>query len=79
MSVSMHLDTASLVILQAADDSTIPVQCVFRPGQLGANDAGAYTGNGIITDLTVSGGADDNWSVDMEIQGVSEWPYTAPV
>ena len=79
MSVSMHLDTAALVLLQAADDATDPVACVFRPGALGGNDAGQYAGNGIITDMTINGPVDDNWSVSLEVEGDDEWPYTAPV
>ena len=79
MDVSMHLDTAALVALQVADDSTVPVACVFRPGALGANDAGSYAGDGIITDLTLNGSVDDNWSVDISVQGTGPWPFTQPV
>lgn len=80
MQATLHLDTAGLVALQAADDSTVPVVCVFRPGALGAStDAGSYTGDGIITEMVVAGGEDDNWSVDLSIQGTAVWPYTAPV
>ena len=79
MSVSMHLDTAALVLLQAADDATLPVACVFRPGQVGVKDAGQYNGDGIITEMAIAGGAEDNWTVDLTIQGTAEWPYTAPV
>ncbi len=79
MDVSMHLDTDALVQLQAADDATEPVTCVFRPGVLGVKDAGSYTGLGIITDMSIDGGAEDNWTVSLSIQGTDEWPYTAPV
>ena len=78
MSVTMHLDTASLVLLQAADDSTTPIAVVFKPGENPDHDAGSYSGDGIITDLTIAGGFEDNWSVAMEVQGTAEWPYTAP-
>jgi len=79
MNVSMHLDTAALVQLQAADDSTVPVTCVFRPGELGVKDAGQYNGLGIISSLDIDGGAEDNWTVALTIQGTQEWPFTAPV
>ena len=79
MSVSMHLDTAALISLQAADDATLPVACVFRPGELGVKDAGQYNGDGIITEMAIAGGAEDNWTVDLTIQGTAEWPYSAPV
>ena len=79
MNSTMHLDTASLVALQAADDATEPVACVFRPGELGNKDAGQYNGDGIITEMRIGAQVDDNWVVDLAIQGTEEWPYTAPV
>ena len=78
MTVTMHLDTDALVLLQAADDAVAPVVCKFRPGN-GTKDAGSYTGAGIITSLDLDGGAEDNWSVALTIQGTAEWPYTAPI
>ena len=79
MASTMHLDTASLVLLQAADDSAVPVACVFRPGELGTKDAGQYAGDGIITEMRIGAQVEDNWEVDISIQGTAEWPYTAPV
>ena len=79
LSVSMHLDTASLVLLQSSDDAVEPVACTFRPGQAGVKDAGSYTGLGIITELRIGAQAEDEWEVEMSIQGTGEWPYTSPV
>ena len=79
MSVSGHVDTAGMVILQAADDATLPIACIFRSGQLGTKDAGQYNGSGIITDLSISGDAEGEWDFDLTVQGTEEWPYTAPV
>jgi len=80
LSVDMHASTTLASALQAADDSTTPVTCVFRAGKLGAGfDLGSYTGSGVITDMTISGNVDDNWVVSLEVQGTEEWPYTQPV
>jgi predicted secreted protein len=80
MTATLHLDTSGLVQLQAADDATTPVDCVFRPGAIGVNtDAGQYNGVGIITDMTIAGGSDSEWDVDLTVQGSQEWPYTAPI
>jgi hypothetical protein len=78
MTVTTHLDTASLTLLQAADDSAVPVVCTFRPGELGGKDAGSYTGDGIITELRIGAQVEDNWEADITIQGTEEWPYTQP-
>lgn len=78
MSSTQHLDTASLTLLQAADEATAPVTCTFRPGELGNKDAGSYTGLGIITELRLGAQVDDNWVVDLQIQGTDEWPFTEP-
>jgi len=79
MSVTMHLDTTSLVALQAADDATVPVVCTFRPGALGTTDAGQYDGEGIITELRIGAQVESNWECDISVQGTGEWPFTPPV
>ena len=78
MDVTMHLDTAGIIGIQAAFDALDPVTFVFRPGELGGNDAGEYTGDCIITDMTINGAVDDNWSVDIATQLTGPVPFTAP-
>ena len=78
--VSMHTDTAGQVDIQAAFVATVPVTFVFRPGALGATtDAGQYSGTAIITDMTVDGQVDDNWSTTLAMQITGAVTYTAPV
>ena len=79
MEVSMHLDTAGIVGIQAAYASTVPVLFVFRPGKLGGPDAGEWTGSMIVTDMNVSGQVDENWSVALSGQITGAVLYTAPV
>ena len=76
---AMHLDTASIVALQAAFDSTVPVAFVFRPGALGANDAGQWAGDCIIESMDIPGAVDDNWSINLDCQITGAVTYTAPV
>ena len=78
-SAQMHLDTASIVALQAAYDSTVAVTFVFRPGALGANDAGQWAGSCIIASFDVTGVVDDNWSLAIDAEITSKPVYTAPV
>ncbi len=77
--ISMHVDTASMPILQASYGSTLPVAFVFRPGALGVNDAGQWNGDMIITSMDVSGAVEDNWAVSISGQITGAVTYTAPV
>ena len=79
MTVTMHLDSASLVQLQAAFAATTVVGWLFRPGQLGTHDAGQYTGEGIIDDMTIAGSVDDNWTVSISITVSGPVAFTQPV
>ena len=79
MDASMHTDTAGQVEIQAAFVSGVPVTFVFRAGALGTHDAGQYSGDAIITDMTQSGGIDDNWSTTLSLQITGPVAYTAPV
>ncbi len=77
--ISMHLDTAGIVIIQGAYDNTLPVAFVFRPGALGVNDAGQWAGSFIMSTMDITGSVDDNWSMNISGQVTGAVTYTAPV
>ena len=79
VNIDMHVDTASMPLLQASYASTSPVAFTFRPGELGANDAGQWAGELIIESLDINGSVDDNWSVGLSGQITGAVTYTAPV
>jgi len=78
--ISMHLDTAGIVDIQAAYASTVPVTFTFRPGKLGAGfDAGQWNGTMIITTMDITGSVDDNWSMNISGQITGVVTFTQPV
>ena len=79
VSIDMHVDTASMALLQASYAKTVPVAFTFRPGALGVNDAGQWDGTMIIESMDVNGSVDDNWSVSLSNQITGAVTYTAPV
>ena len=79
LTANMHMDTAGMVAMQAANDAAAPITYVMRPGELGVADAGQYAGDFIITDMSIAGAADDNWSISLSGQLTGIPAYTAPV
>ena len=77
--ITMHTDTVGMVDIQAAYASTTEVAFVFRPGSLGALDAGSWAGVGILNDLTVGAAVDDNWATTISVQCSGPINYTPPV
>lgn len=79
VSISMHLDTAGVALLQTAYASTVPVVFSFRPGALGTADAGQWDGTMIVTSLELAGSVDDNWQMNLSGSATDAVVYTAPL
>jgi len=80
LAISMHLDTAGIIDLQAAYQATAPVAFSFRPGKLGVGfDAGQWDGTFIMDTLDIVGSVDDNWQSNISGQITGPVAYTAPV
>jgi predicted secreted protein len=78
LSMQMHLDTAGITAIQAAYASTTPVTFSFRPGKVGGPDAGQWDGTAIVTDVEITGSVDDNWQMNLSMQGTGPLTYTQP-
>lgn len=71
-SASGHVSAEQLSDLQDAFDVDAGVAFTLQVGEAaGATDAGAYTGNCVISDLTVEANADGefDWSIDAQTTG----------
>ena len=78
MDVTMHTDTAGQVEINTAYAAASPVAWTFRMGALGTHDAGAYDGNGIISDMSINGSVDDEWDTSFTLVTTGPINYTAP-
>jgi hypothetical protein len=78
LDAQLHLNTDTAVTLNTAYESTVPVTFIFRPGALGINDAGQYSGEAIITDYSMAGDADGEWDVSLTAQATGAFVYTPP-
>lgn len=74
--ISMHLDTVGMGQVVAAEQATVPVAFVFRPGALGTKDAGQWNGDLIITELAIEASTDDNWQMNISAVTSGPVPYT---
>jgi predicted secreted protein len=63
--------------MQTANQAAAPIAYVVRPGELTNFDAGQYSGSFIITDMSLTGAADDNWTISLTGQLTGVPTYTA--
>ena len=79
LTATLHMSTENAALIHAAFEKTVPVAYVVRPGALGVNDVGQWSGNGIITSMDPSGSATGEWDVALSVQSTGPVSYTAPV
>lgn len=79
ISATLHMSTENANALSDAEQSTVPIAWVVRPGALGAHDVGQWAGNGIITSYDPTGSADGEWDVAITVQSTGAITRTGAI